>query len=303
MRSIVAPGQGSQTPGMLSAWLEDPHLAELLSEWSEASGIDLVTLGTTADAATIQDTAVAQPLIVATSLLAHAALGSPLPGVTAGHSVGELAALAIAQVLTPAEAVNLAAVRGRAMAEAAALTPTGMSAVVGGTRDEVLDAIAASGADVANVNSSGQVVAAGTTEQLAALSEAPPTRARVIPLAVAGAFHTQHMAPAVAAVERAVEGLSPADPATRLLSNRDGSEVTSGEDALARIVTQMTSAVRWDLCSDTLAALGVDGLVELAPAGVLSGLAKRELKIAITPIKSPEDCDPARELLTEGTSR
>lgn len=303
MRAIVAPGQGSQTPGMLSAWLTDPQSAALLREWSEASQIDLEHLGTEADAATIQDTAVAQPLIVATALLSHAALGSPLPDVTAGHSVGELAALAIAGVLTPAEAVTLAAIRGKAMAEAAAAVSTSMSAVVGGVREDVLAAIAAAGASVANVNSSGQVVAAGTPEQLAALAAAPPERTRVVPLAVAGAFHTEFMASAVGAVERAVATLSPAAPRTRLLSNRDGAIVDDGGEALDRIVTQITSPVRWDLCSSTLADLGTQSLIELAPAGVLTGLAKRELKISTLAIKSPDDLDAASALLTEGITQ
>lgn len=303
MRAIVAPGQGSQTPGMLSSWLAEPHFVTLLTEWGEAAGVDLLHLGTEADASTIQDTAVAQPLIVASALLAHRALGSPMPDVVAGHSVGELAALAVAGVITPAEAVTLAGVRGRAMARAAAITPTAMSAVVGGVREDVLAAVESSGASVANINSAAQVVAAGTAEQLESLAAAPPERARVIPLAVAGAFHTRHMTSAVADVERAVAELHPNDPRTRLLSNRDGAEVTDGEDALARIVTQITSTVRWDLCSDALAGLGVGGLVELAPGGVLAGLAKRELKVPNVAIKTAEDIDAARALLDEGNAQ
>lgn len=295
--AIVSPGQGSQTPGMLSPWLEDSSLAHLLEGMSDAARLDLRALGTTADAQAIKDTSVAQPLIVAASLLSWAALDLPLPDVAAGHSVGELAALAVARVLSPLDAVALAGVRGRAMADAAALQPTGMSAVVGGDRAAVLEAITAAGAETANVNSAGQVVAAGSPEQLAALAANPPARARVIPLAVAGAFHTRHMAPAQAVVRDAVAALRPADPATTLLSNRDGLPVTTGAEALERIVAQITSPVRWDLCSAYLQEHAAAGIVELCPGGVLTGLAKRELRgVPAVAITSPGDIDAAREL-------
>lgn len=297
MLAIVSPGQGSQTPGMLSPWLEDPVLGDLLEGMSDAARIDLRALGTTADAETIKDTAVAQPLIVATALLSWAALDLPLPDVTAGHSVGELAALGLARVLSPHDAVALAGVRGRAMADAAALLPTGMSAVVGGDRAEVAAVIAATGAVLANVNSAAQVVAAGTPLQLAKLAENAPARARVIPLAVAGAFHTQHMAPAQEVVRAAVADLVPSDPATMLLSNRDGAPVSSGTDALQRIVSQITSPVRWDLCTAALQAAGVNALIELAPGGVLTGLAKRELRgVPAVAVTSPADLDAARSV-------
>jgi len=294
--AVLSPGQGSQTPGMLRPWLDDPALDTLVGEMSEAARLDLRTLGTTADAATITDTAVAQPLIVAASLVSWAALDIPAD-VAAGHSVGELAALAVAGVLSPADAVALAGVRGRAMALAAAAVDTGMSAVVGGNRDEVLEAIARSGAEVANINSTSQVVAAGTPAQLADLAANPPARARVIPLAVAGAFHTHYMAGAVDAVRDAVRALTPRNPGTVLLSNRDGAVVTDGGDALARIVTQVTSTVRWDLCAETLTTLGVRGIVELCPGGVLTGLAKREMRgVPALAITSPDDLPAAREI-------
>ncbi len=296
MLAVLSPGQGSQTPGMLRPWLDDPALADLVGEMSEAARLDLRTLGTTADAATITDTAVAQPLIVAASLVSWAALDIPAD-VAAGHSVGELAALAVAGVLSPADAVALAGVRGRAMALAAAAVDTGMSAVVGGNRDEVLEAIARSGAEVANINSTSQVVAAGTPAQLADLAANPPARARVIPLAVAGAFHTHYMAGAVDAVRDAVRALTPRNAGTVLLSNRDGAVVTDGGDALARIVTQVTSTVRWDLCAETLTTLGVRGIVELCPGGVLTGLAKREMRgVPALAITSPDDLPAAREI-------
>lgn len=299
MLAVVSPGQGSQTPGMLIPWLADPALADLLEQMSTAAHLDLRTLGSTADAETIRDTAVAQPLIVAASLLSWAALGLPAD-VAAGHSVGELAALAVAGVLSPQDAVALAATRGRAMADAATTIPTGMSAVVGGVREEVLAAIEKAGAVVANVNSATQVVAAGTPAQLAILAVNAPARARVVPLAVAGAFHTAYMAGAQEVVRRAVSDLAPAHPTMPLLSNRDGAVVTDGRDAVNRIVDQMTSPVRWDLCSEQLAASGVTGMVELAPGGVLTGLAKRELRgVPAVAVTSPDDLDAARGLAKE----
>lgn len=294
MLAVLSPGQGSQTPGMFLPWLEDPALADLLGEMSEAARLDLRALGTTADAETIRNTAVAQPLIVAASLISFAALDLQ-PAVTAGHSVGELAALSVAGVLDPHDAVALAGTRGRAMADDAAVTPTGMSAVVGGVREEALTAIQHAGAAVANVNSATQVVAAGTPEQLARLAELAPARTRVIPLQVAGAFHTAYMSRAQEVVRDAARALTPRDPAVRLLSNRDGAVVTSGRDALDRIVGQMTSPVRWDLCSDRLAADGVTGIIELCPGGVLTGLAKRDLRgVPAIAVNSPTDLDAAR---------
>ncbi|WP_324651150.1 ACP S-malonyltransferase [Georgenia sp. H159] len=303
MLAILCPGQGAQSPGMLSPWLELPGLAESLDAFSEAAQADLRQLGTEADAETIRDTRYAQPLIVAASLLSFQALvgedGSAVD-VTAGHSVGELAAAAVAGTLSAHDALTLVGIRGRAMAAAAAVTPTGMSAVVGGDSDEVEDAILANGLTAANVNGGGQVVAAGTLGQLAALTEAPPAKARVIPLEVAGAFHTEHMAPAVAEVRAATGSLTPADPRATLLSNADGNSVHTGTDALERIVAQVARPVRWDLCCRTMLDLGVTAAIELAPAGVLSGLARRTLPgVQTLALKSPDQLDAARELVRE----
>ncbi len=306
MLAIVCPGQGAQTPGFLSPWLELPGHRAALEALSEPSGTDLVAHGTTSDAQTVRDTAVAQPLIVAAGLACLAVLpdddgrGS-LAGsvaVTGGHSVGEVTAMVVAGVLTAEEAVALVRERGRVMAAAAAAAPTGMSAVVGGAADDVEAAIARSGAVAANRNGAGQVVAAGTLEQLAALAADPPARARVVPLAVAGAFHTEHMAPAVGALAEHAASLAPRDPAVPLLSNADGAVVTSGADALARVVRQVSSPVRWDLCQAALAELGVTGLVEVSPAGTLAGLAKRSLPgVEVVALRTPDDLPAARELV------
>ncbi|MFP3712703.1 ACP S-malonyltransferase [Puerhibacterium sp. TATVAM-FAB25] len=313
MLAVVCPGQGSQTPGMLAPWLDLPGVADSLAAWSQAAGTDLVAHGTTSDADTIRDTAVAQPLIVASSLLSlHAILdgrdAAAVVDVTAGHSVGELAAAAVAGVLDDAGAVGLVSRRARAMADAAAAAPSGMSAVVGGDPAEVHAAIEAAGLWPANVNASGQTVAAGALEDLAKLAENPPARARVIPLQVAGAFHTPFMDAAREVFEPVATGWAAADPRLPLLSNADGADYGSREpgehghgaaaDVLARLAAQVTAPVRWDLCTETLAARGVTAILELAPGGVLTGLAKRALKgVELVAVKSPDDVEAARDLV------
>jgi [acyl-carrier-protein] S-malonyltransferase len=271
--------------------------------WSALAGIDLVHLGTEADADEIKDTAVTQPLLVAAALLAAEQL--PLANVpcTAGHSVGELGAAAIAGVLTPDAAVTLAGVRGRAMAAACALEPTGMAAVLGGAEDEVLTAIADAGLTPANRNGAGQIVAAGSAAGLEKFIAAPPAKARVISLAVAGAFHTAYMASAEETLAAVAAGISPTDSAKILLSNLDGTAVTSGREILSRLVRQVTAPVRWDLCMATLADLGVTAIIELPPAGTLAGLAKRALKgIEIVTLNTPEDLAAARDLIERHAS-
>ena len=302
MLVIVAPGQGAQSPGFLQPWLEVPGFAERLDALSTVAGLDLAHVGTEADAETIRQTQVAQPLLVATGLLVGLDLApTDAPGVVgalAGHSVGELTVAGLSGALSTEDAVRLVRERGEAMADAAAATPTSMTAVLGGDRDEVLAAIAAHGLTPANDNGPGQIVAAGTVEQLAAFAETPPAKARLIPLSVAGAFHTDHMAPAVARVEVLAASVSPRDPHTRLVSNSDGQVVTTGSDVLARIVAQISRPVRWDLCMDTMVELGVTGLLELPPAGTLTGIAKRAMKgVETFALKTPDQLDDARAFL------
>ncbi|MGW8653173.1 ACP S-malonyltransferase [Nocardia salmonicida] len=304
MIALLTPGQGSQTPGMLTPWLALPGATDRLELWSKAAGLDLVRLGTTATAEEIVDTAVTQPLVVAAALLAFAEIapGSiPADTVVAGHSVGEFAAAAVAGVITADEAVALAAIRGREMAKACALEPTGMSAVLGGDEATVLARLAELDLVPANRNAVGQIVAAGSLEALAELAANPPEKARVRALPVAGAFHTVSMAPAQEAVADAIAQISPSDPIRTLLSNFDGQPVTSGADAIEKLAAQVTRPVRWDLCNETIRAAGVSAVVELPPAGTLVGIAKRELKG--TPnlaLKTPEDLPALVELTTSG---
>jgi [acyl-carrier-protein] S-malonyltransferase len=310
--AVLAPGQGAQKPGMLTDWLELPG-AESFFRWAGAiADADLLTLGTTGDAEAIKDTAVTQPLVVAMSLFMARELGAlpdlaaPQPQgdvVIAGHSVGELTAAALAGVLSVEAAIALTAVRGRAMAAACAQTPTGMSAIIGGDPDEVLAALKQHGLTPANMNGAGQIVAAGSLDGLEALKADPPAKARIMPLSVAGAFHTDYMAPARTELEGLVGGLRPSEPSRLLLSNADGAAVSSGQEALTRLVTQVTSPVRFDTCLSTMRELGVTAVLELPPAGALAGLAKREWKgagIEILALTSPSDLDRARELLGGG---
>jgi len=293
---------------MLSDWLELPGAESFFRRAGDIADADLLTLGTTGDAEAIKDTAVTQPLVVAMSLFVARELGAlPEPGaparddvVIAGHSVGELTAAALAGVLTAEEAIALTAVRGRAMAAACAETPTGMSAVLGGDPDDVLASIEKHGLTPANMNGAGQVVAAGRLEALEALKAEPPAKARIMPLSVAGAFHTSYMASAREQLESHVAGLRPTDPSRPLLSNADGAAVTDGAEVLSRLVSQVTSPVRFDACLATMRALGVTAVIELPPAGALAGLAKREWKgsdIEILALASPKALDRARELL------
>ncbi|MEV7562476.1 ACP S-malonyltransferase [Streptomyces sp. NPDC089795] len=301
---LVAPGQGAQTPGFLTPWLELPGAADRVAAWSDAIGLDLAHYGTTADADAIRDTAVAQPLLVAAGLLSASALGSPAAfGAVAGHSVGEITAAAYAGVLSEADALSFVRTRGLGMAEAAAVTETGMAAVLGGDRDVVVAHLEKLGLTPANINGAGQIVAAGTMEQIAALeADKPEGSIKVVALKVAGAFHTHHMAPAVATLEKAAEALTPADPALKYVSNKDGLVVTTGADVVARLVGQVANPVRWDLCMETFAELGVTGIIELCPGGTLTGLAKRALKgVPSVGLKTPDDLDKAAALIADLT--
>jgi [acyl-carrier-protein] S-malonyltransferase len=298
---IVAPGQGAQTPGFLSPWLEEKQFADRLAWLSAVADMDLAHYGTEADAETIRDTAVAQPLLVASGLLAalelfpHPADAFGRVGAVAGHSVGELTAAAGARAITAEQAMVLVRERGKAMAAAAATTPTSMTAVLGGDREEVLAKLAEHGLTAANDNGPGQIVAAGTVEQLAAFAENPPAKARLMPLSVAGAFHTEHMAPAVDVLGRFARSVSTHDPRTPLISNRDGQVVHDGREVVRRIVAQVASPVRWDLCMETMLDLGVTGILEMPPAGTLTGIAKRALKgVETFALKTPDQLDEAR---------
>jgi [acyl-carrier-protein] S-malonyltransferase len=315
--AILAPGQGAQKPGMLAPWLERPGARERLAAFSEAAGLDLEHLGTEADADAIADTGVTQPLLVASALLSGEALLADLGGTlgtadvlpddttVAGHSVGELAAAAIAGVLAPERAVALAAVRGREMAAACAVEPTSMAAVLGGDEATVLAALADRDLEPANRNGNGQIVAAGRTSDIEALAAEPPEGARVRPLAVAGAFHTRFMEPA----EKALSGwvaehrdeLAASDPVLALLSDADGAVVTSGNDMLDRLVAQVTLSVRWDACLETLRDRGITGAVELTPAGTLTGMVKRQIKgTATVNVSEPDHLAAAVELVRGG---
>ncbi len=298
---VVCPGQGSQTPGFLTPWLEVPGLSQRLARFSEAAQLDLEKHGTVSDSDTIRDTKVAQPLIVAAGLLTLGVLlegRRDRVGGIAGHSVGEVTAAAAAGILTELDAMALVAERGRAMADAAALAATGMSAVVGAEEAELLERLADFELDPANFNGGGQVVVAGALDSLEKLKAEPPASARVIPLQVAGAFHTRYMAPAVERLTSAAAALDVHNPSLNIWSNRDGKLVSNGRNFLDLLVGQVSSPVRWDKCMESFASAGVTGIIEVAPAGALVGLAKRALKgIPAVAVKTPDDIHTAIDML------
>lgn len=306
MLVFVFPGQGSQSPGFLAPWLELPGVADRLRWASAVVGDDLLAHGTVSDAETLRDTAVAQPLIVAAGLLGLRELVAPpaelaaAAGAVAGHSVGELTAAAATGALSAEQALVLVRERGRGMAAAAAVRPTGMSAVLGGDPDEVAATLARHGLTPANANGGGQTVAAGTVEALAALAADPPAKARVIPLQVAGAFHTEHMAPAVGTLASLAAGIDAGTASAPIAANADGELVSDGAAFLQRLVAQVSRPVRWDLVTEAFTRLGVTGLIEVPPAGTLTNLAKRTLKgVDVLALKTPDDLDKARAMITE----
>lgn len=300
---VVCPGQGSQTPGFLEPWL--PHFGDALAELSEAAGFDLVQAGTTSDADTIRDTAIAQPLLVAAGILTLNLLRAEgrgdLIGGIAGHSVGEITAAAGAGILPTHEAVRFVRERGLAMQGAAALEPTGMSAVLGGDEAELLARLHELGLEPANYNGAGQIVAAGAMSALAELAATPPARSRVIALSVAGAFHTRYMRPAVDRLAAVAATLTPGTPGLPIWTNRDGSLVADGSKFVDLLVGQVSSSVRWDQCMKSFSTAGVTGIIEVAPGGALTGLAKRALKgVPSVAIKTPDDLPAAFSMLDSG---
>ncbi len=302
MLVVVAPGQGAQTPGFLTPWLDVPGVAERLEWLSLVSGVDLLAHGTKSDADTIRDTAVAQPLIVGAglvtllSLFPHPSAAFASIGAGAGHSVGEITAAVGAGVLTAEQAMVFVRERGKAMAKASAVTATGMAAVLGGDQDEVIAAATEVGLTLANINGAGQIVVAGTKAQLE--SFVAPEGARVRPLEVAGAFHTEHMASARATLGRIGNAMSTHDPRIRLISNADGQVVHDGRAVVRRLVSQVAQPVRWDLCMQTMLDLGVTAMIEIPPAGTLTNLAKRAMPgVETLALKSPDDLPAAWRLI------
>jgi [acyl-carrier-protein] S-malonyltransferase len=286
---LLVPGQGSQSPGLLTPWLDVPGADQDLAVWSDAAGLDLLHLGTAGSADDIRDTAVAQPLLTATALLSARALDAR-PDLVCGHSVGELGALAVAGVITPVEAVALAAERGRLMAKAAAERPTGMAATLGGDEEQARQVAADLGLEVATVNVAGQTVYGGPVEALDAFAAASPGGARVRRLQTAGAFHTSAMAPAVPGFAELVAALTPQPASVPVVANADGALLTDGRALLDRLVAQLTGPVRFDLCLQAIAAAGPARAVELAPGGTLTALAKRAIPgVALTALTSPAD--------------
>jgi [acyl-carrier-protein] S-malonyltransferase len=302
---VVCPGQGAQTPGFMLPWLDVPAFRTSIEGMQEASGIDLVAHGTVSDADTIRDTAVAQPLIVSAGVATLAALfdqdgrvSGKISGVS-GHSVGEITAAVASGIFTTEQGIRFVKERGDAMALAAGLEPTSMAAVLGGDQMIVEARLAELGLEPANYNGGGQIVAAGSAAAIGELQAAGPAGSRVIPLQVAGAFHTRYMAPAVASLSTYAAGLSVSDPVAKLWTNAGGRLIDKGAEFVELMVNQVKSPVRWDLCMAAMVEAGVTALIEVSPAGTLSGLAKRSMPgVETLAIKSPDNLDAALELIS-----
>lgn len=301
---IVCPGQGSQTPGFFSPWLELPSFRESIQAMQDASGVDLISHGTTSDADTIRDTAIAQPLIVAAGVATMSALlnGKALKeiGVSgiSGHSVGEITAAVGAGIFDAQTAIGFVNTRGQAMAKAAALEPTSMAAIIGGEQAEIEVNLKALDLEPANYNGAGQIVAAGAAQKIADLQADPPAGSRVIPLQVAGAFHTRFMQPAVQVLSDYSKDVTAMDPELTLWSNQRGQVVSSGDEFIQLMVSQISSPVRWDYCMKSMLDAGVTAIIELAPAGTLVGLAKRGMPgVETLAVKTPENLEQALSLI------
>ena len=301
---VVCPGQGSQTPGFMLPWLDLPAFRSSIESMQSASGIDLVAHGTVSDADTIRDTSVAQPLIVSAGVATLAALfdangtvSEKISGV-AGHSVGEITAAVASGIFTAEQGIKFVKERGDAMALAAGLEPTSMAAILGGDQSVVEARLAELDLEPANYNGGGQIVAAGAAAAIGELQAEGPAGARVIPLQVAGAFHTRYMAPAVSTLAAYAAGLTVADPITKLWTNAGGRAVDSGAAFVELMVNQVKSPVRWDLCMAAMVEAGVTAMIEVSPAGTLVGLAKRSMPgVETLAIKSPENLDAALALI------
>lgn len=306
---IACPGQGSQTPGFLQPWLEDTQAREWLGSVGDKIGVDLVSHGTTSDADTIRRTEIAQPLIVAAGIIAWNHLRErlvlreePMKFSFAGHSVGEITAAYASGVFDADTAVRFVSERAQAMQACADNAETGMSAVLGGDPDEVIAHLKNHNLSPANFNGGGQIVAAGSLDDLQRLSESPLPKTRVMPLKVAGAFHTKYMADARKKVASLRDTFVAHTPGAPLYTNSDGSEVTNGDRYVDILVNQIVSPVRWDKCMESFTADNANALVELNPAGALSGLAKRGMPGTPTlKFNSPDDLDQAVEFILEAT--
>lgn len=300
MLVILCPGQGSQKPGFMNSWLELPEYRTTLESMSESISLDLIKHGTLSDEDTIRDTAIAQPLIVAASIATASLLNLELVSGVAGHSVGEVAAAQIAGIINQDQAMQLVNLRAQAMAKAAASSEkTGMAAILGGDVETVIARLTALGLTPANFNGAGQIVAAGSAEAIQQLVEEGPEGSKVIPLSVAGAFHTQYMQPAVTELAEFVSTLGVQDPSKTLWSNQAGQQVSSGTEFLSLLVGQVANSVRWDLCMEAMVTAGVTAVIEVSPAGTLAGLAKRGMPgVEIVALKEPKDLDAASELIS-----
>jgi [acyl-carrier-protein] S-malonyltransferase len=307
MLAVCAPGQGSQFSGMLKPWLVIPEIKSAISDFSDQLEIDIAEIGCNYADNDIRTTDLAQVLIVVNSIISHKLLRDNLNSkndiVCAGHSVGEIAAGLFSGVYIVDAALSLVRKRGIAMAKAAShSSETGMAAILGGSKEEVINYLVQFNLIAANINSDGQIVAAGGKSDLINLQENPMPNTRVRPLDVAAAFHTNYMDSAKNEFEDFVSTIEVSDPNSGVLSNSDGQKVISGKDFVDKLVRQIISPVRWDLCQESFISLGVTGMLELAPGNTLCGIAKRQIpNVETFAFKSPDDLQGAIDFINKHT--
>ena len=299
MIALTCPGQGSQTPGFLSSWLELPKFKSEIDKYSAVLDMDLTHYGTKADADEIKDTRIAQPLIVAASMASYAVLVDALGersafSAVAGHSVGEITAAYICGILDTESSLKFVKARGEQMARAAGLEASSMAAVVGGDQELVLGTLADLGLFAANYNGKGQIVAAGSAAKIQELIQSPPAGTRVVGLAVAGAFHTSFMESAKDELTSLATSLNTSNPDLIIWTNSDGSSIEHGDKFLELLINQVSKPVRWDKTMDSMSLAGVTKIIELLPGGTLTGIAKRSMPgVDTLALKNPEDLEKA----------
>lgn len=303
MLAIIAPGQGSQSQKMLENWLTDEKIKNYVDEISKALNFDFAYYGISAKEEEINQTQNTQPLLVLNALISFDKLNlNSLQSkrmVFAGHSVGEIVSYCLSGIISKSDALKISILRGKSMSNNLDYqNKTGMAAILGETDSSLTNLIDSFDLQIANKNSSQQIVVGGLIENINNLIDSKPNGIRIIKLSVSAAFHTNFMAKSLQLFQNSIENFDFKDPVNSIISNFDGLEITKGKEAKEKLIGQLTNSVRWDLCQKKFVEMGVTGILELCPGGVLTGISKRENpKIETFAIKNPFDISNANEFI------